>query len=142
MLPNGALNNLLPSPRFRNPFRAKTGRRHRPRYHHRGGAPYYHDYDYRIHDYEDEYDYGYPHGPPRNHHHRPLRHGPPLFNRRMVEAYDTAKKAALKAQRRMSFSGENSVEDDENTISDFPSFDDQRHGLVKRQAPSTGRAPW
>ena len=138
LLPNGALQGLLPRLRFRNPF-DKSGRRHRRRHRRPHAEPYYHDYDYRVPDYEEEYDYGYHHGPPRDHHHRRLRHGPPIFKHRMVDAYDSTQ---AKAQRRNTFNGENSVEDGENTVYTFPSvFDGQRHSLVKRQT-TTGRAPW
>ena len=127
LLPAGALTGLIP--RFRNPF--NRGRRHRRnRYH---NEPYYHDYD----NYEDynEYDY-YPVSPPRDHNHRRLRHGPPVFRRRMDIAYS---KSNAKEDKEVS-----KFSNDHPDTYEYITYEEPVHNsrLVKRQANQAVEPPW
>ena len=126
LLPSGSLDGLIPKvPRLR---RKGWGRKRRRR-----PQPFYPDYDYN--EYEDDYEYGFRHkyGPPLDHHKRLLRHGPPVFNRRMSDG---------KPQKDQKIHGRNNFEsmisdidvDDMNVISDAG----RRHSLklTKREAKS------
>ena len=88
---------------------------------------YYNDYNYD--EYDEDYDYGYHQGPPRDHHRRLLRHGPPLFNRRMSEM-NSIKDG--ENYRRNSF--KNTKPEDSTDVSH------DRKRVVKRQADAD--TPW
>ena len=135
LLPAGALNGLLPRLRFRNPFGLYSQRRRR-RYRHR--EPYYDDY-HGYGDYDD-YDYGYHHGPPRDHHNRRLRHGPPLFNKRMIEAYSSSDKPKISSRNNFNAAENSFKHEGLNTIShEGPTTHHHASRIVKRQAVA---APW
>lgn len=127
LLPSGSLDGLIPKiPRLR---RKGWGRKRRRR-----PQPFYADYDYN--EYEDDYEYGFRHkyGPPLDHHKRLLRHGPPVFNRRMSD--DVKPQNDKKMHRRNNFESMISDVDvdDMNVISDAG----RRHSakLTKREARS------
>ena len=124
LLPSGALDGLIPRiPSYKQRRRGQK-RRRRPQ-------PFYYD-DYF--EYEDDYEYGFRHkyGPPLDHNRRLLRHGPPLFNRRMSQVKPQKDK---KIYRRNSFEDMSSMDvDDMNIISSA----DMRHSakITKREAKS------
>ena len=125
LLPSGALDGLIP--KFPTSFKQrKWGRQRRRR-----PQPFYYD-DYF--EYEDDYEYGFHHkyGPPLDHNRRLLRHGPPLFNRRMSQVKPQKDK---KIYRRNSFEDMSSMDIDNMNII---SSDDMRHSsmITKREAKS------
>ena len=130
LLPPGALDSLIPQIPF-----LKKGRRHRRRHRNRHRKqPFYDYYDYN--EYEDDYEYGFRHGPPRDHHRRLLRHGPPLFNRRMSEPKYHEEKSQ---DSKTTFENMNSMES--NGVNGFMNDGNNFHkNIVKRQAGSSN--PW
>ena len=131
-MPPGALDGLIPSfPKF-----LKKGRRHRRRHRNRHRKqPFYDYYDYNEYD-DDDYEYGFRNGPPRDHHRRLLRHGPPLFNRRMSEAkYQEEKNTESKR------TVENTISEEYNPVYGFMNEGNNHpHNIIKRQANS--EIPW
>ena len=127
LLPPGALDSLIPRVPFLNKGNRHYRRRHRNR--HRK-QPAYDYYDYN--EYEDDYEYGFRHGPPRDHHRRLLRHGPPLFNRRMSEGkYHEVKNTKTSTAENVEFGDKNGFMNEGSA---------HHRNIVKRQASSAN--PW
>ena len=128
LLPPGALDSLIP----RLPFKKNRHYRGRHRNRHRK-QPAYDYYDYN--EYEDDYEYGFRHGPPRDHHRRLLRHGPPHFNHRMSEAkYHEDKNTESRTfenKMPIEFDDKNGFMNEANT---------HHRSIVKRQANAA--SPW